>query len=50
MAQGTLMPYRSVLIADNKQVQETRVSSVTFGVKLEDTLFQNPEAQASANP
>ena len=50
VAQQTLMPYRSVLLADNKQLQETHVSTVTFGVKLEDTIFKNPEAQANANP
>ena len=50
VAQQTLMPYRSVLLADNKQLQETYVSTVTFGVKLEDTIFKNPEAQANAIP
>ena len=49
-AQNTLLPYRTVLLAENKQLQETRVSSVTFGLKLEDTIFQNPETQANANP
>jgi hypothetical protein len=48
--QNTLLSYRSVLMADDKQVQETRVSSVTFGLKLEDSIFQNPEAQANSNP
>ena len=48
--QNTLLSYKSVLLADDKQVQETRVSSVTFGLKLEESLFQNPEAQASSNP
>lgn len=48
--QNTLLSYRSVLLADDKQVQETRVSSVTFGLKLEESLFQNPDAQASSNP
>ena len=48
--QNTLLSYRSVLLADDKQVQETRVSSVTFGLKLEDSLFQNPDAQATSNP
>ena len=48
-AQGTLVPYRSVLWADDKQLQETNISSVTYGVKMEDSYFQNPEAQAN-NP
>ncbi|MGA9995900.1 MAG: hypothetical protein WBP93_10825 [Pyrinomonadaceae bacterium] len=46
-AQGTLVPYRTVLLEDGKQIQETRVLTVTFGIKMEDSLFQNPEAQAN---
>lgn len=49
LVQGTLLPYRSVLLADDRQLQETHVASVTYGVKLEDSIFQNPEARA-ANP
>jgi hypothetical protein len=49
-AQQTLVPYRTVLLADDKQIQETRILTVTYGVRLEDSLFQNPEAQASSNP
>lgn len=47
--QNTLVPYRSVLLADSKQIQETRILTVTYGLKIEDSLFQNPEAQAT-NP
>jgi hypothetical protein len=47
--QSTWLPYRSILLADGKQIQETRILSVTFGLKLEDTIFQNPDAQAT-NP
>jgi len=43
-AQGTLVPYRSVLLEDGKQIQETRILNVTYGVKLDDALFKNPEA------
>jgi hypothetical protein len=50
VAQGTLVPYRTVLSEDGKQTVETRISTVTYGVKMEDALFQNPEAAASANP
>lgn len=49
-AQNTLVPYRTVLLADDKQLLETNVSSVTYGVKLEDGIFHNPEAQANNNP
>ncbi len=43
-AQGTLVPYRTVLIEEGKQVQETRLLNVTYGIKLEDSLFKSPEA------
>lgn len=51
VAQGTLVPYRTVLLEDGKQSRETRILTVTFGVKMVDSIFQNPEAPASAaNP
>lgn len=43
-AQGTLVPYRTTLTEDGKIVQETRILNVTYGVKIEDALFKNPEA------
>ncbi|HEX8708580.1 MAG TPA: hypothetical protein VF723_10095 [Pyrinomonadaceae bacterium] len=46
--QQTLVPYRSVLFEGGKQTQETRLLSITYGIKMEDSLFQNPEAQAAA--
>lgn len=46
-AQSTLVPYRTVLYEDGKQTQETHVLTVTYGVKMEDSLFRNPEAQAT---
>ena len=39
-AQGTLVPYRSILLANDKQVEETTISTSTFGQKLEDEIFQ----------
>jgi hypothetical protein len=51
IAQSTQVPYRTVLLEDGKQILETRVLTVTYGVKMEDSLFQNPEAASSAgNP
>jgi len=50
LTQGTWLPYRSVLLAEDRQLQETLISSVTYGVKLEDAIFQNPEAQANSSP
>ncbi len=43
-AQSTLIPYRTVLLEDGKQIQESRILTVTFGIKLDDSLFKNPEA------
>lgn len=39
-AQGTLVPYRTVLLANDKQVEETNVLTSTFGQKLEDDIFK----------
>jgi len=51
IAQSTLVPYRTVLLEDGKQTLETRILTVTYGVKMEDSLFQNPEAASSSgNP
>lgn len=43
-AQGTLVPYRTVLSEDGKPIQETRILNVTYGIKLDDALFKSPEA------
>jgi hypothetical protein len=46
--QGTLVPYRTVFFEDGKQTQETRVMTITYGIKMEDSLFQNPESPQSS--
>ena len=43
-AQSTLVPFRTILMEDGKQTQETRILTVTFGVKVDDSLFKNPSA------
>jgi hypothetical protein len=43
-AQGTLVPYKTVLLQDGSQTQETKILTVTFGIKLDDDLFKSPEA------
>ena len=43
-AQSTLVPFRTILLEDGKQTQETRILTVTFGVKVDDSLFKNPSA------
>lgn len=49
VVQGTLVPYRSVLYAGERQVEESRLLTMTYGVRLEDSVFQNPES-ASLQP
>ncbi len=39
-AQGTLVPYRTVLWADDKIVEETEIGTVTFGQKVDEELFK----------
>lgn len=39
-AQGTLVPYRTVLWADEKQVEETEIGTITFGQKVDEGLFK----------
>lgn len=38
-AQGTLVPYRTVLWANDKIVEETEVGTVSYGQKVDDGLF-----------
>jgi hypothetical protein len=39
-AQGTLVPYRSVLWANERQVEEVEIGTITFGQRIEETMFQ----------
>lgn len=51
LAQGTQVPYRTVLMEDGKQTMETHILTITFGVKMDDALFKNPDTtSASGNP
>ena len=38
-AQGTLVPYRTTLWAGDKLVEETELGTITFGQKIDETLF-----------
>ncbi len=40
LAQGTLVPFRSVLLANDKQVEETNVQTISFGQKVEEDIFK----------
>ena len=44
VVQQTLVPYRVVLTVDGRESQETRVLTITYGVKVSDSIFKNPEA------
>lgn len=39
-AQGTLVPYRSILWANDKQIEETDIGTITFGQRIEEAMFQ----------
>ena len=39
-AQSTLVPFRTVLWADEKQVEETEIGTITFGQKVDEGLFR----------
>lgn len=41
-AQGTLFPFRTVLYADGKVVEETDIGTVTYGQKIEDNMYSTP--------
>jgi len=49
IVQGTYFPYRSVLYEGDRLVEEAQVLTVTYGVKMEDTIFQSPQS-ASIQP
>jgi hypothetical protein len=39
-AQGTLVPFRSVLWAGDKIIEETEIGTITFGQKVDEDLFR----------
>jgi hypothetical protein len=39
-AQGTLVPFRTVLWANDKQVEETNIQTISFGQKVEEDVFK----------
>jgi len=43
LVQQTLAPYRTVLLEDGRQSQETRVLTITYGSKISDSIFKGPE-------
>jgi len=41
--QQTLAPYRILLLENGRESQETRVLTITYGVKVSNSIFKNPE-------
>ncbi len=39
-AQGTLFPFRTILWANDKQIEETETLTITFGQKVAEDMFQ----------
>lgn len=39
-AQSTLVPFRSVLWANDKQIEETNIQTISFGQKIEEDAFK----------
>jgi hypothetical protein len=44
VVQGTRVPYRTMLLEEGRQTQETHILTITYGVKIDDAIFKNPEA------
>lgn len=40
-AQGTLVPFRTTLWADDKMIEETEVGTITFGQKIDEAIFSD---------
>ena len=46
VVQSTRVPYRTVLLEEGRQTQEIRILTITFGVKIDDSVFKSPESAA----
>jgi hypothetical protein len=44
LVQQTLVPYHIILLEDGKQTQEVHVMTVTYGSKVDESIFSNPSA------
>lgn len=44
LVQSTRVPYRTLLMEEGRQTQETRILTITYGVKIDDGIFKSPEA------
>ena len=44
LVQSTRVPYRTILLEGGRQTQEIRILTITYGVKIDDGVFKNPES------
>lgn len=49
VAQSTLVPFRTVLYVDGERKEEKQLLTVTYGVRIENEIFQTPDAAASTS-
>lgn len=47
IAQRTLVPFRSVVFVNGNQVLERRILTITYGVKMDESLFRNTESASN---
>ncbi|MEJ7617975.1 MAG: hypothetical protein WKF30_13660, partial [Pyrinomonadaceae bacterium] len=48
VAQGTLVPFRTVLSQNGNQVFEKKILTITFGIKMDESIFRNTETSNAA--
>lgn len=48
VVQGTQVPYRTVLYANDRKLEESQVLTVTYGVKMDDDRFGSSETTANS--
>lgn len=42
VAQGTVVPFRAVLFENGQQIEESHISTITYGLKVDEGVFDNP--------
>ena len=49
VVQGTRVPYRTVLYANDKKLEESQINTMTYGVKMDDSTFKNESEAANSD-
>jgi hypothetical protein len=44
LVQSTRVPYRTLLLEEGRETQETRILTITYGVKIDEGIFKSPQA------